>query len=566
MGARGGMRRLSLILGLALAAWAQPAPAANLLSNGDFEWGNTTGWVCWGGNLSIVSGSAAQATVHGGRFCVLSSGRTATWQGPVHSILGVVQDARAYRFSAWVRLGNAASDRANITIAQTDVAGVAYHGAGSATVYRDRWVIVSGVFTPSLKNAPTALDMYIEGPQPGVSFYVDDVCVEEMGDWQVVVRERTEQNRKREVSLTVLSASGQPVVGAHVQVRQIRHQFAFGSAINSNVLKVDRLNAYPTFFRDHFEWAVLENESKWYYNEPIPGYVTYEDADRICDWCQANNITVRGHCIFWESDAAIQDWVKSLAASQLRAALQSRMNGTVTHFQGRFVHWDVNNEMLAGSFFQDALGESIRVWMFQRAHEIDPAARLFINEYGVIDGGYNLDKCLDLARGLLDRGVPVDCIGTQCHFDSGFDRGAVLDRFDRLATLGLPIWCTEFDVADPDDHVRADELEAFYRIAFSHPNVEGILMWGFWEKSQWRENCHIVNADWSLNEAGRRYEALLKEWTTETEGVTSSKGLVSFRGFHGTYKVTIGPPYPTVTGSFTVTPGPSTAKYTMRLP
>jgi len=67
-------------------------------------------------------------------------------------------------------------------------------------------------------------------------------------------------------------------------------------------------------------------------------------------------------------------------------------------------------------------------------------------------------------------------------------------------------------------------------------------MWGFWEKSMWRKNCHIVNADWTLNEAGRRYEALLKEWTTDTEGVTDANGVLTFRGFHGTYEITILPP------------------------
>ena len=41
-------------------------------------------------------------------------------------------------------------------------------------------------------------------------------------------------------------------------------------------------------------------------------------------------------------------------------------------------------------------------------------------------------------------------------------------------------------------------------------------MWGFWAGAHWRgEHAAIVNYDWSLNEAGRRYEKLLNEWTTQ---------------------------------------------------
>ncbi len=121
-------------------------------------------------------------------------------------------------------------------------------------------------------------------------------------------------------------------------------------------------------------------------------------------------------------------------------------------------------------------------------------------------------------------------------------------------------------VADPDERVRAQELEDFYRIAFSHPAVEGVIMWGFRQNSQWRKNCYIVNADWSLNEAGRRYEALRAEWTTEATGVTNADGTFTFRGFHGTYELTV---VPTVrapaTNIITLSPGKNPAAFTVTL-
>ena len=69
---------------------------------------------------------------------------------------------------------------------------------------------------------------------------------------------------------------------------------------------------------------------------------------------------------------------------------------------------------------------------------------------------------------------------------------------------------------------------------------DGVLMWGFWAGSHWRgSNAAIVNLNWTLNEAGRRYQALLNEWTTRTNGTTDPAGAFSFRGFHGAYDITV---------------------------
>ena len=534
--------RLFLASCMVSVAWAQVVVAANLLQNPGFEAGTTRGWTCSGGSLTAITGSVDANSVHGGSYCAFASDRTEAGQGPAQSILNVLKSGKYYRFSAWVRLQGNATGQATITVRQTDGAGTNDHNVALGDVYEDRWTNLSGSFTLIATGSLTVLDLRIEGPQPGVSFYVDDVSVEEISDWRELVAERTEQSRKRQMTLTVLMPDGQPLAGADVRVHQVRHQFAFGSCINSNVLTTSQTNPYGDFFRNHFEWAVCENESKWYSNESKRGQVTYDKADRIYAWCRQNGITMRGHCLYWAVEGNVQSWLKALSTDQLLAAVQSRMESAVPHFKGKFVHWDINNEMVPGHYYKDRLGESIRIWMFQRAHELDPNCVLFVNEYNVIEGGYSLNACVQLVRWLLDNGAPVQAIGAQCHFSSGFDRWTIINRFDKLAALGLPIWCTEFDMGDPNEYVRANELEDFYRIAFSHPAVQGILMWGFWEKSHWRKNCHIVNADWSLNEAGRRYEALLKEWTTDAEGTTDANGVMTFRGFHGTYEITITPP------------------------
>jgi len=165
------------------------------------------------------------------------------------------------------------------------------------------------------------------------------------------------------------------------------------------------------------------------------GQVTYDKADRIYAWCQANGITMRGHCLYWEVESNVQSWLQALSTDDLLAAVQSRMESAVTHFKGKFLHWDINNEMVPGHYYKDRLGNAIRVWMFQRAHEIDPNCVLFVNEYNVIEGGYSLDACMQLVQELLDSGAPVQAIGVQCHFSSGFNA-----RPSSTASTSWPRW------------------------------------------------------------------------------------------------------------------------------
>jgi len=64
-----------------------------------------------------------------------------------------------------------------------------------------------------------------------------------------------------------------------------------------------------------------------------------------------------------------------------------------------------------------------------------------------------------------------------------------------VATAGLPIWVTELDVNEPDVSERAGGLEDALRVAFSHPAVEGVLLWGFWNKTHWRPHASLVDGD-----------------------------------------------------------------------
>ena len=526
------MKLSTLLLAAAvslLAPFSAAAQTTNVIANPGFEQ-NTTGWFGFG----PVSFTTTTMVVHSGSRSALIQNRTDTWNGVAQSLAGVLQPNITYQISAWVRLSNSPSQPVMLTMQKTDGSGTTYQNVASVTANSNGWTQLSGGYVLSVSGALTTLTLYMEGPAAGVDFFADDFDVEGY-DWKSAANARIEQVRKRDARLMVIDPAGHPIPGAIVNVNQTRHRFAFGSAINSNISNP----IYAAFVRTNFEWAVMENEAKWYYNEPTQGHVTYTVADAITNFCYTNKITLRGHNIFWAVDQIVQSWVTNLSNANLLVAVTNRLNSVVNHFKGTFVHWDVNNEMLHGNFYGNRLGNWVNPWMFQYAHSLDSNVVLFVNDYNVVEGN-ETDAYKQQIQSLLASNAPVQAIGAQGHFGSTVDPSSTESRIESLAQLNLPIWITEYDSANSDESIRADNLETLYRLCFSKPSVDGVVMWGFWAGSHWRgSNAAIVNLDWTLNEAGRRYQALLTEWTTRTNGATDPAGVFAFRGFHGAYDVTV---------------------------
>jgi GH35 family endo-1,4-beta-xylanase len=375
-------------------------------------------------------------------------------------------------------------------------------------------------------------------------------------DWASDANTRIEQIRKRDAKITVLDRDGNPVSGVTVTVAQKKHDFGFGSAI---CYQADQ--TYYAKFKDYFEWAVVQNELKWGHDEPSQGTYNYEAADFLVNYCQANGLKVRGHNIFWSG--SLPSWIYSpMSNSELQAAMTSRASNVMTRYQGRLAHWDVYNEMLSDTFFTDKLGESVRYWTFTQARPYDSSVKLFVNEVGVENSDSRTADLINLVQYLLDNGADVDGIGLEAHMTT-IDPVAFKAKLDLIAQFEIPIWITEFTSDASTDALKADTLEQVYRVAFSHPMVEGALMWGFWEGAPGVPGWYLVKNDWTLNEVGERYFGMMDEWTTNQSLVSDSAGQVSFRGFRGTYNVTLSKDgQPLGTKTLELGTGTTTAEYT----
>ena len=138
--------------------------------------------------------------------------------------------------------------------------------------------------------------------------------------------------------------------------------------------------------------------------------------------------------------------MEQLHGNDLVEAVEQHIEDMFDHFGAKLESWDVNNEMLHGSFFTDQSNDAhIRRKMFQWAHDKDPQMVLFVNDYNIIAGN-EVNKYVALIQGLLDEGTPISGIGVQGHFEGQtINIGKVQGIIETLGQFGLPIWVTEFD-------------------------------------------------------------------------------------------------------------------------
>jgi endo-1,4-beta-xylanase len=142
--------------------------------------------------------------------------------------------------------------------------------------------------------------------------------------------------------------------------------------------------------------------------------------------------------------------------------------------------------------FTKLLGREYIAQAFRWAHEADPNAKLFYNDYSAEGLNAKSDAILELVKSLLADGVPIHGVGFQTHVNSDFDVNAVRMRenLERFKALGLDVQLTEVDVqtrgAPPEKWQRqAKVYEDLMRVCLS-VKCSAFVTWGFTDAYSWR--------------------------------------------------------------------------------
>lgn len=370
--------------------------------------------------------------------------------------------------------------------------------------------------------------------------------------WRAEADARIEQYRMGDYQVRVIDESGDPLPGENVRVRLRKHAFEFGTAMVASRLMDNSSSAagiYRSKILELFNSGTLENDTKW------PPWIgewgsSFNQPQTLAalDWAQQQGLAMRGHVLVWPSERNMpQQFRSALAATDpgIPQVILDHIEDVLTATAGKFVDWDVMNEPFDNFDVMQKYGNERMIDWFNKAREHAPTAGLFVNDYGILSGGglntEKQDAYIETLNFIKNGGGPVTGIGFQGHF-SGTPTGItkVWEVLEKFATAfpDLDFRVTEFDITGEDPELKADYLRDFYTIAFSHPQMLGIQLWGFWEEAHWRPESALYASDWTEREIGRAYRELTTEtWQTNVVGVTDPNGYVSGRGFAGEYVV-----------------------------
>jgi endo-1,4-beta-xylanase len=276
----------------------------------------------------------------------------------------------------------------------------------------------------------------------------------------------------------------------------------FGTAVAANRLGEA---AYVSTLNTEFNSVTPENEMKWDALEPSRGSFSYGSADQIVNHALNRGMKVRGHTLVWHSQ--LPGWVGSLGAGDLRTAMNNHITQVMTHWKGKIHSWDVVNEAFQdgssgarrSSPFQDKLGNGFIEEAFRTARAADPAAKLCYNDYNTDGVNAKSNAVYAMVRDFKARGVPIDCVGFQSHFNSASpvpsDYQANLQRF---ADLGVDVQITELDI-EGSGTAQATSYGNVVRACLAVTRCTGITVWGVTDKYSWRASGTPLLFDGNYN-------------------------------------------------------------------
>jgi len=280
-----------------------------------------------------------------------------------------------------------------------------------------------------------------------------------------------------------------------------------GAAVPARLLSDQQ---YTAILGSEFSQLEPENEMKFAAIHPRPDSdaqpYDFAQADALVVFANGHNMLVRGHTLVWHKQ--VSDWVAkgNLSASQLGDVLQNHIRTVVARYASKVYAWDVVNEAfdtdgsLRNTLWYDQPGIGVGPGTkfieqaFRWAHEADPSAKLFYNDFDTEEVNAKSDAIYAMAKDFKGRGVPLDGIGFQAHLTLKFDDPAKLASFasnlDRFAKLGLELHITELDVRLDDSTPAAFSAQArpygeVAAICLRQPACKLIQTWGFTDKYSW---------------------------------------------------------------------------------
>lgn len=390
--------------------------------------------------------------------------------------------------------------------------------------------------------------------------------MEENASWRAEADKKIELIRKGDFEL-LFYLNGQPLKNVDVNIQQKTHQFMIGAAVNA-----DDVNYSPQHLeciKKYFNTVVFENDLKM---KPWKNIKKRQNTLNAIKKLQLNNINIKGHALLWPGFNYLPDVYKENQTNpkKINTLIDEHFKSILDSTKGMISHWDVLNEAYTNKDIPNIVGKEILFDVFKKAQKLDPKAKRYINEYGILSGGgtnitkqdwyFNFIKEIDQKTD-----GAIDGLGMQSHIGTDLTPPTkIIEVLNRFATLNKNIAISEFTLDILDDHeLRAKYISDYITCAFSNKAVSEFLFWGYYEPTH--PKAGLVDENFNLTKSGQAfYDLFYKKWFTKLTKTTTERGSVTERAFFGTYMFTINHNGKTYTGTFIVEKG-STNKLKINL-
>jgi xylan 1,4-beta-xylosidase len=295
--------------------------------------------------------------------------------------------------------------------------------------------------------------------------------------------------------------------------------------------------------KGHFNIVTPENCMKPGPVHPAEDRWNFERPDALVKWSAENKLPVFGHTLVWH--AQTNPWFFDGGDNGvITKRMKDHITTLVGRYKGKVVGWDVVNEAINdGGNAETAKTENLRnsQWLrtvgpefltlaFKYAHDADPDAKLYYNDYN-IEVGPKHESSMVLLRRLIKDGAPIHGVGIQGHWSTANVPYAAIDKAIKdYASLGLKVSITELDVTirgaaggqfgrgrprgpvtppSPQDlKAQADAYAKLFAIFIKHKDVvERVTFWGLSDRRTWRFGQHPLIFD-SANQPKPAYSAI----------------------------------------------------------
>lgn len=316
------------------------------------------------------------------------------------------------------------------------------------------------------------------------------------------------------------------------------NDFLFGGALNDDVVNGKDPKA-AAIAEKHFSTITAENVMKWVHIHPEPDRYDFSASDRFVEFGEKNNMFIVGHTLIWHWQTP--KWVfedeegNPATRETLLARMKDHIFTVVGHYKGRVHGWDVVNEILddEGNLrktkWLEIIGEDYIAKAFEYAHEADPDAELYYNDFS-LELPAKRDGCVRLVKDLRSKGVPIHGVGIQAQawrlrpVPPGYPSiKNVEDFINAVSETGVKVMVTEmcidvlpaalnqrganiglhtelhkklnpYTVGLPDDMQKklADRYAELFSLYRKHADkISRVTLWGVYDKTSWLNNWPV---------------------------------------------------------------------------